>query len=984
MAYESVFRVPRMRRLQGSASVLAIAALMAAVPHRASAQVQQPPLAVVTAEAAAKPAAAKAEAPLVLAQVMSADAGPSSQPVEEVTVTGSHIAGNGYQAVSPLTVLNTADIKAAAPANLSDYVNEIPALAGSVSPQTSNASISAGTAGVNALNLRALGPPRTLVLLDGRRSVASTVTGVVDINDFPQQLVQRVEVVTGGASAVYGSDAVSGVVNFILDKKYTGIKGAIEGGETTYGDDPYRKFDLTIGKGFFGDRLHVLVSGEYADRDGIYGVPRDWNNKGNYIITNPAYKAGNGLPQYLLTANAGLSNATPGGIITNTALRGTYFGIGGAPGQFAYGSQVLDPWMVGGAWKSVQVNNSQSLDADDRRKSIYGRVSYQLTDDIEIYGEASWNKHASLGWTGVQSNQGNVTIMSDNAYIPASVKSQLTALNIKSFSLGTTNADLPIRKTDNQRLVDRFVVGADGQFNLLNRDVKWDAYAQNGVTHTTEVARDITNNNALALAQDAVVNPANGQIVCRSTLTSPGNGCVPLDRLGIGVASPAALAYVLGNPYRKEKFEENVAAANFSFRAFDDWAGPVSIATGVEHREEMVNGFVPTQYQSGWFVGNFLPTKGYYQVTEGYLETQVPLAEGLDFSGATRITGYSTSGVVTTWKAGLTYSPIPDIRLRVTESRDIRAPNLNDLFASGTSRTNILTNPANNTNIQFLEVTTGNPQLKPEIARNFGMGAVFSPRWIPGLDFSVDYYSIEIKGAIGSVTSQIIANRCFQGQSAYCNAITYGTSPDGSPVITKVSLQPFNFAQLKAQGLDFEGSYSFDMADVYAPLRGSVSLRAMATDYLENYTNNGIDPPTDTAGQNTGDGPPSWRRADAPTYSNDPWTVSLIGRGVSAGTYSNAYVTCTTGCPLSTVTNTTINNNHIDGAFYVDVTFTYAFDLYGANTEAFFSVQNIANKDPALVAYGPAGTAYGNPSTNQGMYDILGRVFRIGVRFDAQ
>jgi iron complex outermembrane receptor protein len=983
MAYESVFRVPQIRHLRGSASVLAIAALIAAIPHRASAQAEQPALVVATAAAAAQPSAAKAEAPLVLAQATSADAG-QSPSVEEVTVTGSHIVGNGYQAVSPLTVLNTEDIKASAPSNLSDYVNEIPALAGSVSPQTSNASISAGTAGVNALNLRALGTNRTLVLLDGRRSVGSTVTGVVDINDFPQQLVQRVEVVTGGASAVYGSDAVSGVVNFILDKKYTGIKGAIEGGETTYGDDPYRKFDLTIGKGFLGDRLHVLVSGEYADRDGIYGVPRAWNDKGNYIITNPAYKAGNGLPQYELTANAGLSNATPGGIITNTALRGTNFGIGGAPGQFAYGSQVLDPWMVGGDWKSVQVNNSQSLDADDRRKSIYGRASYQVNENFEIYGEASWNKHASLGWTGVQSNQGNVTIMSDNAYIPASVKSQLVAQNIKSFSLGTTNADLPIRKTDNQRLVDRFVVGADGQFNMLNRDVTWDVYAQNGVTHTTEVARGITNNNALALAQDAVVNPANGQIVCRSTLTSPGNGCVPLDRMGIGVASPAALNYVLGNPYRKEMFEENVAAANFSFRAFDDWAGAVSIATGVEHREEMVNGFVPPQYQSGWFVGNFLPTKGYYQVTEGYVEAQVPLAPGLDFSGATRITGYSTSGVATTWKAGLTYQPVQDVRLRVTESRDIRAPNLNDLFASGTSRTNILTNPADNTNIQFLEVTTGNTQLKPEVARNFGMGAVFSPHWIPGLDFSVDYYSIEIKGAIGSVTSQIIANRCFDGQSVYCNAITYGTSADGSAVISKVSLQPFNFAQLKAQGLDFEGSYSMDLADVYAPLGGTLSLRAMATDYLENYTNNGIDPPTDTAGQNTGDGPPSWRYHLSATYSNDPWTVSLIGRGVSAGTYSNAYVTCTTGCPLSTVTNTTINNNHIDGAFYVDTTLTYGFEAYGTNVEAYFSVQNIANKDPALVAYGPAGTAYGNPSTNQGMYDILGRVFKVGVRFEAQ
>ncbi len=726
-----------------------------------------------------------------------------------------------------------------------------------------------------------------------------------------------------------------GVVNFILDKKYTGIKGSIEGGETTYGDDPYRKFSLTAGHDFFGGKLHVLLNGEYADRDGIYGVPRDWNNKGNYIITNPAYVAGNGLPQLVRVSNAGLSNATPGGIITNTALRGTYFGINGAPGTFAYGSQVLDPWMVGGAWQSVQVNNSQSLDADERRKSVFGRVDYAIDDDVNVYFESSWNKHDSLGWTGVQSNQGNVTIKSDNAYIPASVKTQLTTLNITQFTLGTTNADLPVRKTDNDRTVERYVVGADGGFSALGRDFKWDGYVQHGVTQTNEIARDITNNNKLALAQDAVfVTPGNvggsglavGSIACRSTLTAPTNGCVPLDRLGIGVASPAALAYVLGNPYRRETFAENVGAANLRFDAFQGWAGPISLAMGVEHRDESVSGKVPLQYQSGWFVGNYLPNFGYYQVTEGYVETLIPVWEGLDVNAATRVTGYSTSGVVTTWKIGATWQPIDDFRFRVTESRDIRAPNLNELFAAGTSRSNILTDPfAGNPppSTSFLEISTGNRNLKPEVARTFGIGGVFTPGFVPGLAFSIDYYNIEIKSAIASVDAQTIVNRCFQGQTVYCAAITRNAAL--TPPL-QVNISPFNGSVNKAQGLDFEASYTTDLANIYDGLDGSFNFRAMATHYLENYTNNGIDAPFDTVGQNLGDGPPNWRYRFTATYNNDPWTVALTGRGISDGVYNNQFVLCTTGCPLSTTVHQTINDNHIDGAIYFDMTFTYAFE----------------------------------------------------------
>ncbi|MDB5452199.1 MAG: TonB-dependent receptor [Caulobacteraceae bacterium] len=750
------------------------------------------------------------------AQAAAASAAPAD--LEEVVITGTRVVRDGYQAPTPLTVVSEQDLAAAAPSNVADFVNDIPSVVGSSTPQTSNASISAGTSGVNALNLRALGVERTLVLLDGQRSVGSTLTGAVDGNTFPQGLIKSGEIVPGGASAAYGSDAISGVVNFILDKELVGVKGSVEYGETTYGDDQQYKVNISAGLPFMDGRGKVLLNAEVADRAGIYGVPRDWNKSGTYIITNPAYVAGNGQPEWLLTSGAGLSNATPGGIIVNTPLRGTAFGPGGQVYQQNYGA-TRDPWMIGGDWQSVQVNDKQSLDADERRKGLFTRVSFDVTDHISVFGQASYNQHASLGWTGVQFNQGNVVIRSDNAFLPASIRQQLAALNIASFNLGTTNADLPVRKTDNKRSVTRFVVGANGRFDVFGDEWKWDAYYQKGDTKTFEMARDITNNARLALAQDAVFRPGTTEIVCRSTLTNPGNGCVPFNRMGIGVNSQAALNYILGNPYRRQNFSQEVMAANLAGNPFSTWAGPVSIATGIEHRKEQVSGYVPPEFQSGWFVGNYLPTFGSYKVTEGYVETVVPLWEGLDLNAAVRMTDYSTSGRVTTWKVGATYSPIPDIRFRITRSRDIRAPNLNELFAAGTSRTNVLVDPFNNNqNTQFLEVTTGNLALKPEKADTLGFGVVLQPRFLPGVAASIDYFDIQIDGAIGSVLAQAIVDRCFQGNTEYCAAVTRSGN-----VITRVSVSPFNFAVRRARGLDLEASYRFDLGE------GNVALRGVAT-----------------------------------------------------------------------------------------------------------------------------------------------------------
>lgn len=911
--------------------------------------------------------------------------------VDEIVVTGTRVVRDGYQAPTPLTVVGIEELLQAPAENLADFVNDLPSVSNSTTPQGSSTSASSGTAGVNSINLRALGSNRTLVLVDGQRSVPSTLNSIVDVNNFPQMLVERVDIVTGGASAAYGSDAVSGVVNFILDKDFTGLKGAVEGGLTTYGDGGNWKVTLAGGTPFANDRGHIIFSGEVADRSGINNVPgnRDWNNQGCYQIINPAHTPTNGAPERLNVCGTALSQATIGGIITNTALAGTAFGPGGEPYQFNYGSSRRDPWMIGGEWKSNQFNNVQALDPAEHRQGVFTRVSYDLTDNVEVFGQAAWNYTDSDGVVGYQFNQANIIIRSDNAFIPEAVRTQLVARGITQFNMGSMNGDLPLRRTDNRRYTTRYVVGINGDTDAMDTTWTWDAYYQKGITRTHESVVDITNNARLANASDAIRGP-NGTIVCRinadASTTNDDPSCVPFNRMGTGVNSQAALDYLIDDPYRNQRFAQDVGAFSVSGEPFDLWAGPVSLAFGAEHRIEKVSGAVDPAYRSGWFVGNFLPSSGKYNVTEGFIETVVPLIEQqLDLNAAVRLTDYSTSGFVATYKVGTTWSPIPDIRLRGTYSRDIRAPNLQELFAAGTSNTNTVIDPFNNRqSIQYTGFNTGNLSLDPEKAKTIGLGVVVQPGFLPGFQASVDYFNIDVEGAIGTVAAQDIVDFCFESIQQYCSAITRGTSPGGAPIITRIAISPFNLAVKEARGLDFDASYRFALSDLNEGWNGNIALRVLASHYIKNYEDNGIVLPTDTAGQNDGDETPSWTYRISATYSNDPLTFTLTGRGVSSGTILNSNIECTTGCPVSTASNRTIDNNQLAGAFYLDTNIAYSLSSYednGLDIETFLNVKNIANKDPVIVPGGPAGSAYGTISTNQGVYDALGRVFRAGLRF---
>ena len=904
-------------------------------------------------------------------------------PVEEIIVSGSRIVRDGFEAPTPVSVIGVEQFEKAGTPNIADYVNQLPALAGGFTPATTRKNSSAGQSGLNTMSLRALGAGRTLVLLDGQRSVGSHINGVVDINNFPQDLVSRVDV---------GSDALSGVVNFVLDKEYTGLKGEVAGGVTTYGDNRNWGAKLTGGTPFAGGRGHFLLSSEISMVPGIHYSRRDWGLKGWHLFFNPAYTPTNGQPELIARERVGLSTATLGGIITNTALRGIEFGPGGVPVQHNMGSIVSDPFHVGGDWESSNIDEMTSLEGQVDRQSVFTRFSYDVADNITVFAQATWGHSFAFNINSTQYDLANKNILSGNPFIPASVQAQMTALGLSRFTLGTMNGDIPRIGHFHDRILNRYVVGADGKFDAFETGWTWNAYYQKGISRLSENVQT-TNRIRYAFAIDAVRQPTTGAIICRINLTQPNNPCVPYNVMGVGVNSQAAINYIEGWAYRYQRFNQDVAAVSFNGEPFSSWAGPVSLAFGAEHRKEQVTGKSnPENLAAELFVGNYRPNFGSYTVTEGFVETVIPLASGtswakaLDLNAAVRATSYSTSGYVTTWKGGLTYAPIDDLRFRFTRSRDIRAPNLGELFQTGLTNVTFLRDPFNNNQtIQAYFVTSGNLALVPEKADSIGLGAVLSPTFMTGFQASIDYYKINVKGGIGALGAQTIIDLCFQGQQKYCAAIDRGVV-NGVPIVTELRVQPFNFSSQRARGIDFEASYRTPLSNIVESWDGSVTVRALATRFLENYSATGVgsDPPTDTVGaHNVGiSGVPKWRYNISFNYGTEAYNFNLTARGISAGVLDTAWIECKSGCPTSTIANRTTDFNTAAGALYYDVALSYKFHhTESFKAEAFLNIRNLMDKDPAVIPSGYTSTDYNTPAFNPAHYDYLGRVFRAGIRF---
>lgn len=914
---------------------------------------------------------------------------PEVTSVSEVEVTGSRLVKDGTRAPTPVTVVSAQQLQAAAPRTVTDALLQLPVFKGSPSVQSQGT----GTTGNNGgayLNLRGLGAQRTLVLLDGRRVVPATSAGSVDVALLPEALIQRVDVVTGGASAAYGSDAVAGVVNFVLDTKFIGLKGEVQGGISGYGDNANYKGELTWGHAFLDDRLHVVVSGEHYYSDGVgEAEARKWPNNAVAAISNPNVTAANPAspsnPKTIVVTQPYSSIAALGGLITNTTLRGTTFNPDGSARAFQYGTLVSSTQMQGG--EGYNPGLLLDLQPKQQRDVAFAHLSYDVSNNLSFFGEANLSRN-HLSYNSLPTFELSATaftVFGDNAFLAPSVSQQMAAQGIKSVVVGRISPDIAIPHLVGTNNLQTFTGGFDGKVG----DTSWSyhGYAQAGQNHAVFKTQDDPISDKLYQAADAVVNPANGQIVCRSTLTNPGDGCVPLDIFGQGAPSAAAKAYVTGTAIQDVMVKQQVAEFSAQGDLFKLPGGYLSAAFGAGYRHESFiqtvdprsteirtgagnPAFPPGLINTlgGYERTNPQPTGGSYSVREAFGEVEAPLLADLPFvkslslNGAVRYTDYSTSGGVTSWKLGGVYEPFDGLRLRLTRSRDIRAPNLGELYQGSSQGTSTIQDPTkNNAQTNALTGAVGNTGLKPELSDTWVVGFVAQPSFAPGLSVSMDYYDIQIASAISTLNAQQEVTLCSQGATTLCPFI----QRNSAGTITRVQLPFFNVASRSTKGVDTEISYTRPLSDIVSDWGGDLSLRALVN-YVGEYTTQVQGAPAlKLAGDIGVNSAPKWSGVFAAALNFDRFQVFAQERWIGSGKFDN------------TLGPADISRNHVPNVFYTDLTATYDIKP-DKSLVAYATINNLFDKDPpAMPGFLIAGSSFGN----RAMYDLIGRMVTVGVRF---
>lgn len=905
---------------------------------------------------------------------------------ERIVVTGSRIQQQGYNAPTPVTMLGSDDLARKAPSNIPDALNQLPQFLGSINQNQQADTAASNPRSGNFLDIRALGPQRVLVLMNGRRVPPTSNNGATDTNLIPQLLVERVDVVTGGASAAYGSDAVSGVVNFVLDDDYEGLKGVAQAGISTYYDNESYKAGLAFGTSLADDQLHVLLSAERYYSAGIPDRSSRFTSTGENTLSGMTI-AGSGTEEspYRYVSGALFNFFIDEGKINDSTVPDlinmkfepdgslTPFDAGiPIPGRGGYG--------IGGdgaLFASKDHTGAPSLETNQ----LFGQLSFDVSPDVRVFVQGTHNTslNEDRNFSPIASAS---VIFGDNPYLHPSVAAQMGPDDTITVARYFKDWGPPLQQMKNRATIIN--AGIEG---TIGGDYNFDVYYTHGFSRFDVASNQIDFRKYFA-AVDAV-RDESGTIVCNITLTNPGlaDDCIPLDIMGEGSGSQAARDYVLGTSTWGVTNTMDVFAANISGEPFELWAGPVGVAIGAEYREQSLVQFsnadpaVPTTDEfagrrgvttsNRFFTVNSGTGAGSYNVKEVYGEIAVPLASGpgigdLDVNGAVRLTDYSTSGTVTTWKVGATYEPIPDIRFRGTLSRDIRAPSLYELFAGQNQTTSPLTDPLTNTSGSVDVITGGNPDLQPEVAKTFTAGVVLSPSFAPGFNLSIDYYQIDIDDAIARPFGHNeIVNLCAASgyTSDLCDLIERPT-PDSYP--TRVRTQLANLAQTKTSGIDFEASYRAPVGN------GTFGARLLASHLIKfDERTSDVSDVRHLAGNADklqGFFPlplPQWRGNLELSYSTGGFRAGVQERYVGSFNKSDQFV---------------YEDNKVPATFYTDLNVAYSFDVGGVTPELFLNVNNVFDQKGRLFLISALPAL--NVPISRNVHDVVGRYFTAGVRFE--
>jgi outer membrane receptor protein involved in Fe transport len=935
--------------------------------------------------------------------------------IEQVVVSASRITIAGYTAPTPVTVVGAAQLESEANINLGDTIRQLPALGTSEGLDNGSKAGDAaqGDAGVDSVALRNLGTTRTLVLFDGQRVVTSNpLGGGVDLSTIPTALVSRIDVVTGGASAAWGSDAVGGVVNLILNKNFDGFKANFEVGQNKTNNHQQYRTDASFGTDIFGGRGHVIISGSYVmSPDMMTNTTNNWYRPTTLFPSALLYPGVTGLPTYVHTYGLTLGSAqyTTGGLIATGPLKGTQFTTSAAnPVPFNFGT-VFGANCVNCS-ANVLTNTTQigTIATPYHGTTLFGFARYKINDAIQASVQLNYGTNYE---TNDDSDRTSVnTIASGNPFIPATIQGRMTAAAITSIPVSTNNLGntdihhpsimdfatnsigMGINYSNRQLL--RGVFTLEG---TLGEDWSWNAYMQHSqVREVQKDPQDALSANYQNAVNAVVVTTVNqgtsglpiGSIQCATTLTNPTNGCQPLNIFGTGNASEAALQYIQpgrndpgkANDVLYTMYQDVVAGSMQGTLPWELPAGKVAVEFGAEYRHEQQRNqaaFPAIDGPALWSNGNFSSFAGQYEVEEGNIEVDAPIikngfVDSLDVSLAGRMTGYSTSGVVETWKIGATSQINEDWKIRTTWSEDIRAPIISELFAvpqyNRGSLNDIHQTPVKLANIFY--TAQGNPNLVPEEANTISAGVVMTPHWIEGFSASVDYYSIVIKAAIFTPSNQQVENQCLAGNQVFCSYMFYGNPafPQDYPGALNLVLNvPQNVGSQTTSGFDVQSNYQMPL------FAGTLGLSFLAN-YTDEFGQTLFGQTTDGAGILGGDalytGTPKFKGSFQVSYAQGPWDGSVKIRGISSARLVNTDQQFFS----ASVVGSTVDNNSVPWVGYLDLSLSYrwndAIQFYG-------TVKNTTNTPPPNLA-----STSGGASTNLTIYDGIGRFYQAGIRIN--
>lgn len=953
--------------------------------------------------------------------------------VGDIIVTGSRIPQPNLTTTSPVTQVTGEDIDVQGVTRVEDLVNQLPQAFAA-----QNSTVSNGASGTASVDLRALGPDRTLVLIDGRRmGYGSPNDTAADLNQIPGQLVERVEVLTGGAAAVYGSDAIAGVVNFIMRKNFQGLQIDAQYGFNQHNNDydgpgnlrrviegrasgnpsQFRLPDDNVMDGF--SREVTIAMGVNAPDDrGNLTAYAGWRKNNKILGRDRDYSACS------LGGEAG-DDFTCGGSSTNAT--GRFLSL-----ENGANLTVAD----GGGFRNYTGNDAYNFgplnhfQRPDERYTLGAFGNYQVNDKIEAFTSLSFSDYSTVAqiapsgifFGGGTSANGGYNISCDNPLLSAAQAAGLgCAAGVETVEVlvGRRNVEGGGRQDDISSQNYRGVVGIRGD---LDDAWSYDIAATYSKVQLSRIYRNEFSNIRIGRALDVAIDPATGQAACVSAIDPDGPtgplapvdaACVPYNLYSPGGVTQEALNYIQVAGLQRGKTEQQVLTAAMTGDLTKyGWASPwaeqgLQVAFGAEYRRDKLDAASDVAFQTGDLAGQGGPTpnvSGSVQVYDLFGEFRMPLIEGQPLAEQVSINGSYRRSTYDKFNSdayglGLDWAPVQDIRFRASFARTTRAPNVVELFrpeglnlfdsdgdpcgpnptaslaqcvATGvpaaqyglaTDAGGLLESPAGQYN--FLQA--GNPDLAPETADTFTIGTVFTPSFAPGLNISVDYYSIKLKDRIDIIDPLVTLERCYENDDpAACARIV--RSDIGTLWTTGGYVEAFNtnIGGLETSGVDVNVNYGLELERFNLSEYGKLAFNFVGSwlEKLETDPGEGVTPYDCVGffGNECGTPKNEWRHRARVTWQT-PWSSDLSLTWRYYGGVDNLGGT-----------------DRLDGSFdaqnYLDLAGTWQVR---ENLRLRAGVNNILDRDPPL-SYSVGTT--GNNNTYPQTYDAMGRYIFVGLTAD--